>query len=160
MRNLNKSSIFFTIFKEKDKVSLEEIYILCKREQSDKEKDRVWISNKLVAWKKRGIAEPTYGTAKQKNGWLTRQHLLGIKLTEDGKRLLSRDTKELHTEGKQDRAEEAMNQAEENPIIDPDTMQPPEQVENDHTTTSRKIKISFDDIIKAVARLRNEWPRI
>jgi hypothetical protein len=43
-------------------------------------------------------------------------------------------------------------------IIVPDTKQLPEQLENNHTTISRKADISLEDIIKAIPRLRNEYP--
>src|SRR5436190_22572506 len=94
MGSLKRNSPFFTIFKDKDKVTIEEIFIICKREEKYKENSQ-WIYSSLYIWKKRGIAETIYGSRKQSTGWTRYSSIIGIKLTEDGKNLLGRGTKEL-----------------------------------------------------------------
>lgn len=58
----------------------------------------MWLRNKLTRWKKRGIAEPlyhvTYNPASKRG---QRHRLIGIKLTEHGKRLLGKPVSEKDT---------------------------------------------------------------
>ncbi len=51
MGSLKRNSPFLTIFKDKDEVTLEEIFIFCKREEKHKE-NRQWIYSSLYIWKK------------------------------------------------------------------------------------------------------------
>jgi hypothetical protein len=85
MNRLNNSNIFFSLFRVKDELSLEEIYAVAKRPVQDKEKNRQWIGNKLSYWRTRELAEAMYGST----GSLT-----GIKLTERGKALLEKPRSE------------------------------------------------------------------
>ena len=141
METLNKTNSLFTIFKDKDEVLLEEIYTLCKREQKE-DKGKVWIRNKLFFLKKRGIAEPIYGFGTLQNGRTSYHCLIGIKLTEDGKNLLGRGTKELQ----QSRTGEVVeSQADAKPIRDPDTMYLFEQLEQlIERFPNRKVSLEYD----------------
>ena len=138
MGRLKGNSPFFTIFKDKDEVTLEEIFILCKREEKYKENSQ-WIYSSLYIWKKRGIAEPIYGSRKQSTGWTRYSSIIGIKLTEDGKNLLGRGTKELQ---QSQTGEVVESQADAKPIIDPDARYFFEQLIE--RFPNRKVTLEFD----------------
>ena len=93
MRRLNKSSIFFKLFTDRDEIFLRDIYAAGNRNTYSTEKNIVWLQNKLVSWKKRGIVAPVYTTT----GF--RRRLIGIKLTDRGRTLLGRPT-EKEEQGK------------------------------------------------------------
>jgi hypothetical protein len=98
MNRLPKDNIFYTLFKDKDEVLLEDAFAIGKREAESEEKNRVWIGNKLTRWKKRGIAEPVYhATYNPVSTRGPRHHLIGIKLTEYGKRLLGKPVSQEDT---------------------------------------------------------------
>jgi hypothetical protein len=83
MNSSRKDTIFYTIFKEHDEVSLQEAFSLSKRDPQSKVKNRQWIGYKLPRWRKKGLVEATYGSTAGSYG-----DLVGIKLTELGKKLV------------------------------------------------------------------------
>jgi hypothetical protein len=91
MNTLRRDNIFYTIFKERDAVSLEEAFALGKRDPHSKEKNRQWIGGKLARWRKKGLVEAVYGTTAGSYGVL-----IGIKLTELGKALLEKTVDPNH----------------------------------------------------------------
>jgi hypothetical protein len=98
MKKLGKNNIFYTLFKDKDEVLLEDAFTIGKRGAESEEKNRIWIGNKLTRWKKRGIAEPLYQATYNPASTRGQRHgLIGIKLTEYGKRLLGRPVSEKDT---------------------------------------------------------------
>jgi hypothetical protein len=98
MKNLGKNNIFYILFKDKDEVLLEDAFAIGKREAESEEKNRIWIGNKLTRWKKRGIAEPLYHATYNPDSKRGQRHrLIGIKLTERGKRLLGKPVSQEDT---------------------------------------------------------------
>jgi hypothetical protein len=91
MKRLRSDNIFYTLFKDTDEVSFEETVSLGKRDMHTAQQNRYWLFNKLINWKKWGIAEGIYDTTHDPaphKGY--RRRLVGIKLTQRGKTLLGR----------------------------------------------------------------------
>lgn len=86
MSSSRKDTIFYTIFKGYDEVSLQEAFSLSKRDLQSKVKNRQWIGYKLAGWRKKGLVEAIYGSTAGSYGVL-----VGIKLTELGKKKLVRN---------------------------------------------------------------------
>jgi hypothetical protein len=98
MNKLPKDNIFYTLFKDKDEVLLEDAFVIGKRDPESEEENRIWIGNKLTRWKKRGIAEPLYHATYNPASTRGQRHrLIGIKLTKHGKRLLGKPVSEEDT---------------------------------------------------------------
>jgi hypothetical protein len=98
MKRLGKNNIFYTLFKDKDEVLLEDAFSIGKRDLECTEENITWLRNKLSRWKKRGIAAPLYHATYNPASTRGQRHrLIGIKLTEHGKRLLGKPVSEKDT---------------------------------------------------------------
>ena len=98
MSRLPKDNIFYTLFKDKDEILVEDAFALGKRNPGRTEENITWLRNKLTRWKKRGIAEPLYhATYNPASKGGQRYRLIGIKLTERGKRLLGKPVSQEDT---------------------------------------------------------------
>ena len=91
MQELAKSDLFFTIFKDRDEISVEEVYSLGKRDPQNKDENHKWIRRRIEIWGKRGLAEPTAGDGPQ-----FLYNIKGFRLTPEGKKLLGRFEENPH----------------------------------------------------------------
>lgn len=78
----------------KDVITVEEAYIADKRNLEEKVKNRTWLKNKMTRLKERNLLQPVYN--KKDNVKI----LIGIELTEEGKKLLG-SSKENHHNNKE-----------------------------------------------------------
>jgi hypothetical protein len=84
MIRLHKDNLFLIVFKDKNEVSIEEVYSLGKRDPQNTYKNHKWIGNK--AWDTRGLVEPLYAESTPKIS----SNVKGFRLTLKGKCLLGR----------------------------------------------------------------------
>jgi hypothetical protein len=79
---MRRDNYFFKIFRDKDEVSLDEVYAMCNKTPDGKR----FIRNKLTTWRKRGVAEPIYLETRSDG---KPSPLIGVKLTAYGKSYFS-----------------------------------------------------------------------
>lgn len=84
MISLDKNNLFFIVFKDKDEVSIEEVYSLGKRDPQNTYKNIKWIRSKV--WEERGLVESLY----DESGPKYISNIKGFRLTPKGKCLLGR----------------------------------------------------------------------
>jgi hypothetical protein len=80
---MNSNNSFFEVFREKDIVTVAEIYQICDKKPDGKR----FIQNRVADWKKKGVARPLYERRTGKGAYKT---LIAVAITKHGASYFSR----------------------------------------------------------------------